>query len=735
MGSRPSYPPAERLALVDELHGREVPDPYRWLEDPNSEATKKWAAAQDDLWKDVVSRLPGRGALTDRVSTLMHVGTVSAPLWQGERAFFTRREPEDEHGVLYVREVDGQERALVDPKTLDPSGKTTLDAWEPNREGTRVAVQVSTGGDEESVLTVLDVATGERLDGPIDRCRYSPVDWLPGGDAFYYTRRLPLDQVPEGEGLYHRRIYLHRIGSSVDDDVCVFGDGRDKTEEPSAAVSGDGRWLVISTAHGTEPRNELWLADLHASSAERPRLVPVQVGVDARTEAQVGPDGRLYLLTDRDAPRGRLCVTDADRPQYEAWRELVASRPDANLEDYVILHNSVLLVSWSRHGVSELSTHDLATGDQLGTVQLPGRGTVSELRGGRDGREAWFTYTGWTCPPQAFRYDAGDNSVTRWPAVSTALETPDVSVRQIQCTSKDGTTVRAFLLSPTSEPDTPRPTVLYGYGGFDSSMTPEYSATALAWVEAGGRYVVANLRGGKEEGEQWHRDGMRERKQNVFDDFYAVAEHLIAEGWTTSSQLAAFGESNGGLLAGVAVTQRPDLFAAACSSRALLDMVRYEKGGRGAMWTDEYGSAANPQELDWLIGYSPYHNVRKGTAYPAVLFAVPANDTRVDPWHAEKMCAALQYATTGDGPVVLRREPDVGHPASSVSRMAGYVGDVLAYLAHHTGLTERSKPDPERVRQRGLPRAQTQRGRSSARSAPPPALDQQPRTVHVERDR
>ncbi|MQA80631.1 MAG: prolyl oligopeptidase family serine peptidase [Streptosporangiales bacterium] len=689
--SRPVYPHAERLDLVDDLHGHRVPDPYRWLEDAGSQQTKTWAADQDALWQAAAAELPNREAFHELLTALLRTGTVSAPVWRGDRAFFLRREPDQEHAVLLVREPDGTERALVDPGALDPSGTTTLDSWQPDKEGRLVAVQISTGGDEESVLTILDATSGETVDGPIDRCRYSTIGWLPDGAAFYYVRRLPPDAVPDGEEQYHRRVYLHRVGTSPDDDALVFGDGAEKTTYFAAGVSWDGRWLTVSASRGTEPRNDLWLADLRAGAAREPELRPVQVGVEAQTSVHVGRDGRMYVFTDRDAPRHRICVTDPATPAYETWRDLVVADPEAVLSGYTILDGPdaprpVLLASWTRHAVGELTVHDLATGERLAAVDLPGLGTTGALRARPEGgHEAWFGYTDWTTPATVFHYDARSSAVTTWATVPGAVDVPDVHTHRLTCTSADGTTVRAFAVSAAAGPE-PRPTILYGYGGFGISLSPAYSATALAWVEAGGTYVVANLRGGDEEGEEWHRAGMFGHKQNVFDDFHAVAEHLLDDGWTTRDTLAVSGGSNGGLLVGAAVTQRPDLFAAVHCSAPLLDMVRYEKFGLGASWNVEYGSADDPEALGWLLGYSPYHRVEEGTDYPAVLLTVFDSDTRVDPLHARKLCAALQHATTGTRPILLRAEAEVGHSARSVSRTARLSADTMSFLAKWTGL-------------------------------------------------
>ena len=647
----------------------------------------------------------------------MAAGYIGAPAWRGPRQFFLRRLPGQEHGALLTAAPGEPARALIDPAALDPAGLTTLDSWQPDQEGRLLAYQLSSGGDEESELRVLDVVSGAQVDGPISRCRYSPVAWLPGGQAFYYVRKLPPDQVPPGEEQFHRRVYLHTVGTPAEQDLLVFGAGRDKTKllrrvgQPGRPLAGDhGRPGHRSPQRCVARRP----GRLRAGRAV---LQVVQEGVDARTGVHVGRDGRLYVFTDAGAPRGRLAVSDPAHPGPDHWRDLVAQDPTAILTDFAILDGTgldgtgldgtgldrpVLVVSWTRHAISEITVHDLATGEQTGTLALPGTGLAGGAArlgttGGisarpEGGHEAWFGYTDNTTPAAVYHYDARTGEVSRWAEAPGAVEVPDVRTRQVTFTSKDGTEVAMLVISagPGGDPpDQPRPAILYGYGGFGISMVPAYSASILAWVEAGGVYAIAALRGGGEEGEDWHRAGMREHKQAVFDDFHAAAEALIAGGWTTPGQLGISGGSNGGLLVGAALTQRPDLYRAVVCSAPLLDMVRYERFGLGQTWNDEYGTAADPVELGWLLRYSPYHRVRPGSRYPATLFTVFDNDTRVDPVHAWKMCAALQHATSApwpERPVLLRREREVGHGARAVSRSVTLSADTLAFLAAQTGL-------------------------------------------------
>ncbi|MGL4173790.1 MAG: prolyl oligopeptidase family serine peptidase [Actinomycetota bacterium] len=706
------YPEAERDPLVEQLPEgspiADVADPYRWLEDSTNPRTHTWAAAQDELLLKHRDQWPGREYLRTRIHTLLGAGSISAPAWRGERQFIMRRESGQEHAVLIVIEADGNERVLLDPMAIDATGATTLDSWQPSKEGHLLAYQLSEGGREESVLRILNVTSGALVDGPIDRARYSPVAWVPGGESFYYVRRVDPALVPPEEEQYHRRVWWHRLGTNADEDVEIFGAGREITEYYGVSVSMDGRWLTVSASAGTAPRNDLWLADLSTSSLQAPDLAVVQEGVDAQTSIHVGRDGRLYVFTDLDAPRGRVAVTDPAHPTAEHWRDLVAQDDEAVLDSFAILDGSELTkpgnsgaklaVAWTRHTISEISVHELDTGLRCGSVELPGVGSVGGFTERPEGgHELWIGYTDAVTPSNVLRYDAATGEINVWATAPGSVQVPPVRTRQIAYRSLDGTEVRMQLIAPIhadqpaefDAPDHPRPTMLYGYGGFGVSMTPVYSAGVLAWVEAGGVYAIAGIRGGGEEGESWHRDGMLGTKQNVFDDFHAAAEHLIAEGWTTPEQLAISGGSNGGLLVGAAVTQRPELFSAVVCSAPLLDMVRYQQFGLGQTWTSEYGNAADAQELAWLLGYSPYHRVRAGTAYPATLFTVFDGDTRVDPLHARKMAAAMQDATTHNvatAPVLLRREANVGHGGRALSRGVELAVDTISFAARYTGL-------------------------------------------------
>ena len=699
------YPAAERLDLVENLHGHTVADPYRWLEDPQDPRTRAWSAEQDQLAITELRDLPGRQRLATHLEELLSAGSVSAPLWRAGRRFSTRREPGQQFAVVLVTEADGSERVLLDPMAIDPTGRTTLDAWVPDLEGRRLAYQLSAGGDEHSVMHVLDVSTGADVEPPIDRCRYSSVAWLPGGpekygSEFFYVRMIDEDEAPVGQQAFHRRVWRHRVGSSAD--VLVDGPGLyDGHTYYGVRVSRDGRWLIVTGNVGTARRDSVWIADLSGDGA----LVPVLTQADdVQARAWVDRDGLLYVMTTDGAPRWRLVVTEPGNPGREHWRELVAEDADSVLDAVRRLEQpggeTLLVLLRSRHAVAELALHAVADGAPRGAVPLPGPGSLTGLSvADRDTPEQagrlWIGWTDFVTPAQVHRYCGGATELEA--TAPGAVDVPAVRSEQREFTSADGTTVRMFVLEPdgsraAASPGEgapaggPRPTLVTGYGGFGISREPGYTASALAWVAAGGSYVVVSLRGGGEEGEAWHLAGNRGRKQNVFDDFHAAAQALIDAGTTTPEQLSILGGSNGGLLVGAALTQRPELYRAVVCSAPLLDMVRYEEFSLGRTWNDEYGTADDPEEFGWLLSYSPVHHVHPGTAYPAVLFTVFESDSRVDPLHARKMCAALQHATSAPYPVVLRRETDVGHGARSVARTVSLTVDQLAFLAAHTGL-------------------------------------------------
>ncbi|MEU6427102.1 prolyl oligopeptidase family serine peptidase [Microbispora sp. NPDC046973] len=691
--ARLSYPAAWRSDVVEDLFGFPVSDPYRWLEDGDDGRVRDWAAAQDRLfrahreqWRDKESW----ASLVDEVSSF---GVSEPPMVRGSLMFLAEQLRGDEQRRLLVVDAEGVRRVLVDPVDIDPSGRTGLYAWWPSREGGRVAVQLEVAEQPGSDVIVLDVHTGEVVDGPLPRARNTSLAWLPGGDAFYYVSRVPGEELAPDDMRLHRRVRLHRIGSPWQADTVVFG-GEDAPDHYyGLTLSADGRHLAVTAMAGPAARNDVYVAELVDPQA--PRFVKVVDGeaTGARVLPRFLADGALLLVTDYQAPCGRVCVADRRDAGPAAWRTLVGEDPEAPLDECVVLDGPalarpLLLVARARHGTSALTLHDLADGRLLAELPLPGAGVVSSLRTSvPHGHQAWFSYCDATTPPTIHRYDAARGTTEREAGAATAGPAPRIRSRAVRCRAGDGTEITLFLFTPSEEHQGPRPTLLYGYGSFGMPMRPWFFPLAAAWVGAGGTYAVACVRGGGEEGQRWHDAGRGPHKHRAISDFNDAAAWLIGTGATTRDQLAIYGQSAGGLLVTAAAVRRPDLYAAVVAEGPLCDMVRYERFGLGCTWTDEFGSASEPGQLQWLLAYSPYHNVMPGTAYPAFLFTGAVTDLQTGEAHVTKMCAALQHATDGDRPILMRREPDTAHAASPASKERALTADILAFAAEHTGLS------------------------------------------------
>lgn len=675
-----AYPSARREDLVEDVAGHQVADPYGWLEDAANPEVGDWLKAQAGLFAEHREQWPARNHLRERLEALTP-GMVGLPRMRGDRAFFPRRERGQDQAVWFVAEA-GEEWAVLDPAGLS-SDVTVVVQWvQPSLDGRYVAYAVDEGGREEAVVHILDVDDGQPIGPPLWLGRGGDLAWLPGDAGLFVVGTLP--ELAEEERQFHRRVWRLRLGEGMEQAEAVFGGGRPKTTYYGIDVSHDGRWLTVSASLGTAPRNDLYLCDLHAARLD---FAPVLEGVDGQADGGVAADGRLWLWTNVDAPRGRLVTADPYDPKH--WNEVVGESADV-LFDWALTDES-LYVAWRQHVASTVTVHDRTTGTLTGEVALPGLGSVSLVsRPGGVGGDLWLAYTDDLTPASVLHHQIETSKTTAW-AEAPGAPPPDdhLEVTQVFVTSPDGTQVPLFVSRRRGQVlDGTAPTILYGYGGFQVSLTPGYNSGARAWVEGGGVYATACLRGGGEYGETWHRAGMRESKQQVFDDFLACAQWLVDTGHTSPEHLAIAGGSNGGLLVGAALTQAPEMFRAVHCSAPLLDMVRYERFGLGITWTDEYGTAEDPDELAWLLGYSPYHRVVEGVVYPATLFTTFGGDTRVDPLHARKMCAALQYATaaaTDERPVLLRHEEAVGHGLRTVTRSLDERAEVLAFLAAHVG--------------------------------------------------
>lgn len=678
----PPAPRTPREEVVDDLHGTKVTDPYRWLEADTGDRVREWTDQQNARTRAVLDSLPQRAAFASRLRELLSVGLLSTPRPIAGNIFHTRREGEQKQAVLYVRDsVGAKDRVLIDPNALDRDGLVTIDWYYPSPDARYVAYGLSRGGDEMSTLHVIETATGKELPDRIPHTQRSSVAWVDGG--FYYIVHPAPGSVPPGDENYYRRVRYHRLGDDPTRDDLVFGEGRPKEEIPIVAASADGRWVLITAFEGWA-RSDVYLLDReHAGRG----LATVMEGKDAIAEGFV-LDGRVWLRTNLHAPNYRVASVACESPEAARWETVIAEGEDV-IESFDRTRERIAVLR-GRRATSRLATYDLRGKDER-EIALPSLGAIEVVEGEHGGDRVGYVFQSFTQPPIAFVADARTGKADELVRLRMPdrLDVANVAVDQTAYASRDGTEVTMFLVHRKDvRPTGQVPTLLSGYGGFNISRTPVYSAGVAAWVEAGGLFALPNLRGGGEYGETWHRAGMLANKQNVFDDFHAAAETLIARGWTTTEHLAVSGGSNGGLLVGAALTQRPDLFAAVVCAVPLLDMLRYQNFRIARFWIAEYGSAEVPEQAEWLRKYSPYHNVRAGVRYPPVLFTTAEGDSRVDPMHARKMAALLQAQSEDPGSVVLLRvDRDAGHGIGKpLDKQVDDFADQYAFIAWRTGL-------------------------------------------------
>ena len=684
----PDTPPvATPRPVADYFHGTRVIDNYRWLEKADSPEVQKWVAEENDYTRALLDPLPGRAAIQHRLTELLSIGNVSAPVLAGHHYFYTRREGLQNQPVLYIRDsLNGSDRVLVDANSLAADGTIALDWFQPSENGKYVAYGTSPSGSEMSTLHVIESKTGTMLPDTIERTRAASIAWLHDNSGFYYTRYPKKGEVPAGQEMYNRHVYFHLLGSPVETDDAVFGEGRDPEDWPSVSLSNDGRWLLINVSEGWT-KSELFLMDLKGDKAP----VRLTTGKNFLYSADIY-DGKVYITSNEDAPRYRVFVTDAGNFDREAWKEIIP-QSDAVLQGAAVFGGK-LVAQYEQDASSQLKLFDL-DGKKLNDLALPAIGTVYSTGGKWNHDEVFYGFQSFTFAPSIYRFDLKNGSTSLWTKVEApSIDASAYDVQQEWFNSKDGTRVPMFVVHKKGvQKNGKNPTLLTGYGGFNVSLTPSFSRTAYLWMEHGGVYAVANLRGGAEFGEDWHRAGMLEKKQNVFDDMIAAAQHLIAEKYTDKHHLAIQGGSNGGLLMGAMITQRPDLFRAVVCQVPLLDMLHYQDFQIAKLWIPEYGSAENPEQFKWLYAYSPYHHVKAGVEYPAVLFMTADTDTRVDPMHAKKMTALMQAeARNGSSvtrPILLRIETKAGHGAGKpVTKQIEEFTDVYSFLFWQLGVKE-----------------------------------------------
>ena len=667
-------PPATRRDdVVDDYHGVRVPDPYRWLEDQNSPETRAWIQAQDRYSRLILDGLPGRSAIRRRAEALMNVDVIGVPREEGGRYFFSRRKVGQDLPVIYVREgLDGPDRVLLDPHPMSPDHSTSFSLEDVSKDGRMVAYGVRLGGKDEVSLHFKDVESGRDLADVMPEANYYGVALKPDKTGFYYARHNPLGP----------RVYYHAFGTDPARDAEVFGEGLGAGDITFARLSDDGRYLLIDVLHGSaSEKTELYLQDLATHAPVR----PVVNDITARFSADLAGD-RLYIQTDWKAPNGRVFVTDLATPTREHWLQVI---PESSaVIDNISAAGGKLFVNYVRDAHAEIMLFE-ADGSGGRLIPLPTLGSASGVSGRWQSRNAFFEFTSFAQPGIIYRYDLNAAKAEVWARIEVPLNSDDFEVRQVWYSSKDGVRVPMFLVYRKGiKLDGSNPALLTGYGGFDISLTPSFSREAVVWVENGGVFALPNLRGGGEFGEKWHRAGMLANKQNVFDDFIAAAEWLVSNHYTRPSKLAITGGSNGGLLVGAALTQRPDLFRAVVCSYPLLDMLRYQNFLVAKYWVPEYGSADIPDQFKYIYAYSPYQKVKKGENYPAVLFVSGDGDTRVAPLHARKMAAMMQWAAAGsDHPILLSYDTKSGHSGGRpLSKQIDELADEITFLSWQTGL-------------------------------------------------
>jgi prolyl oligopeptidase len=676
------YPQSPTVNQLDDYHGTAVPDPYRWLEDTDSPETKAWIEAQNELTFAFLEQIPEREKIRARLTELWDYPKASAPFQRGGRYFQFQNTGLQNQDVLFVQEsLEDEGRILIDPNGLSQDGTVALTDLAVSEDGRWLAYAASASGSDWMTWRVREVDNGQDLPEVIEWSKFSGASWLPDGSGFYYSRYDAPQEGKEFESAnYFQKLYFHRLTQPQADDELVYHRPDHKEWGFGGEVSEDGRYLILSVWEGTDVRNRLFFCDLQAGGEV--------VELITELEAQygfVGNDGPLfYLHTNLNAPRGRLIAIDTQNPAKENWRTLIPESKDTLEMVKMVNHQFVCLILQDAHHLLKRYARD---GGFLGEISLPMIGSVVTLNGRRSDDELFYAFQSFVCPTTIFRYDFNRDASQTLFAPPIRFDFSPYVTRQEFITSRDGTRLPMFLVQRSQLPQSPQPTLLYGYGGFNISMTPTFSISRLVWLEMGGVYVHAILRGGGEYGEEWHQAGMKANKQNVFDDFIACAEALIARGITTPAMLAIQGGSNGGLLVGACMTQRPELFGAVLPAVGVMDMLRFHKFTIGWAWVSDYGSADDPQDFQTLYAYSPLHNLRSGTNYPATLITTADHDDRVVPGPSFKFAAGLQAAQGGKAPILIRIQTKAGHGMGKPTAiLIQEQADIWSFLARILGV-------------------------------------------------
>ena len=673
------YPKTKTVDVVDEYFGNRVTDAYRWLEDTESEETAAWIEAQNEITQAYLKSLPDREPMRKRLEALWNYERFGLPRRRGDTFFYSHNDGLQDQSVLYkTGSLDGARKVLIDPNKLSQDGTVALAGTATTTDGKLIAYGLADGGSDWRTWKVRDVASGDDLPDLIQWVKFSSIAWMPDSSGFFYSR---YKEPVEGEELTgtneNQKMYFHQMGTEQSEDALII----ERPDHPkwgfSPEVTDDGRYLVVQNWKGSEPKAQIFVKDLSNDDGQIQELI---TGFDAEYEWIGSIEDTLYFLTDHEAPKRRLIAVKADNPNRDSWVEVIPEGHD--VIESVSLFGETFYVASLKDARSKVTRHSL-DGKLMDEVDLPGVGSVGGFGGRQDATETFFSFTNYVTPASIYRVDLADGGkISLWRQPKVAFNVDDFITEQVFCKSKDGTRVPMIITRhKDSKLDGSNQTLLYAYGGFNISLTPGFSPAVAGWIESGGIYVVANLRGGGEYGREWHEDGMRLKKQNVFDDFIAAAEHLIAEGYTTSKRLGIRGGSNGGLLVGAVMTQRPDLFGACLPAVGVMDMLRYHKFTIGWAWVTEFGSSDEEDQIKNLLSYSPLHNLKPGTCYPPTMVTTADRDDRVVPGHSFKFAAALQAAQSCDNPTLIRIETRAGHGAGTpVSKRIEEYADLWAFL-------------------------------------------------------
>jgi len=683
-----TYPEAKKVDVTDDYHGTNVADPYRWLEDPDADDTIEWVTAENALTREYVDSYPGRDKIVDWFTNIWNYPRYSLPYKHGDRYFFSKNDGLQNQSVLYMQKsLDGDASVIIDPNKLSEDGTVALRNQEYSYDGTLLAYGLSSSGSDWQEIFVRDIDKGKDFDDKLQWCKFSSIAWKHDNSGFYYNRFPAEGEVPKEDQNNYSRVYWHKLGTPQSQDELVYEDRAKKEYGFGPTITDDGEYLILYAYHGTDDRNGVFYRKVEADKSDFTTLLDIN---EARYSFIDNVGSTWYFNTTLDAPRGRIIAIDVDSPDRNNWKEIVPESDD--VIDFVSMVDDKLVVGYMRDAHNRLALFE-QNGQAVKDIELPTIGSVFGISGRRQDKEMFFNFTSYVYPSTSFRYDFAKNELSVFREPKIDFDASKYTTEQFFFKSKDGTRVPMFVTYKKGlKKDGQNPCWLYGYGGFNISMTPYFSASRLLWLEMGGVYVVANIRGGEEYGEEWHQGGILGNKQNVFDDFIAAGEYLIAEGWTSTPKFLISGGSNGGLLVAACLLQRPELFGVVVCQVPVIDMLRYHMFTVGRYWVSDYGNAeADPEHFEFMYKYSPLHNVKPGESYPPTLITSADTDDRVVPSHAKKFAATLQAEDGGQNPILLRVEMKAGHGGGKpMTKVIEEYADIYSFVFKTMGISSES---------------------------------------------